>query len=280
MAEANRARGHTCQQFTRRIVKKSMSDNDIWGCFAVELLLRHLGKAWSATRFYKEMSSNSLRCAGVGVPPVPEATYRKYQQALEAECTKDTVKEYIAKLKDATNPLFKQFWTKCASSADLTFKLSIDDDFMHLKSYVGVIRVIKGKGIGCMNTTATCPVTGIVTGWSSLVEGRGASECRGELVGLLGDGGFDWMQFVDRGYIGDRVSMVRNKEPFMRGVQAREAVCQKTTDPAKHLTVTKSGKILIFQDGNTALYTVTLKLKGAVPLRKSSTHTRVLKPSA
>ena len=74
------------------------------------------------------------------------------------------------------------------------------------------------------------------------------------------------MQFVDRGYIGDRVSMVRNKEPFMRGVQAREAVCQKTTDPAKHLTVTTSGKMLIFQDGNIALYTVTLKPKGAVPL--------------
>ena len=51
VAEANRVRG----QFTRRIVKKSISDNEIWGCFAVELLLRYLGKAWSATRFYKEM---------------------------------------------------------------------------------------------------------------------------------------------------------------------------------------------------------------------------------
>ena len=200
--------------------------------------------------FTKEMHDNNLRCAGVDVPPVPEATYRKYQQALEAACTKDTVTEYITKLKEATNPLFKPFWTKCGSSADLTFKLSIDDDFMHLKSYVGVVRMIKGKGIGCMNTTATCPVTGIVTGWSSLVEGRGASECRGELVGLLGDGGFDWMQFVDRGYISDRVSMVRNKELFMRGVQAREAVCQKTTDPAKtshgHQ---ESGKMLISVPG-------------------------------
>ena len=87
------------------------------------------------------------------------------------------------------------------------------------------------------------------------------------------------MQLIDRGYIGDRVSMVRNKEPFMRGVQAREAACQKATDPAKHLMVTRSGKMLIFQDGNAALCAVTLKPRGTVHL-PSQRRIRVRLPSS
>ena len=220
--------------------------------------MRYLGKLWSVTRLYKEYD-NGLKLPGIDTLPVSKSTYSQYQKAIEAECTKDTVNGFIQKLKDVTNPLFKKFWGRFDGDG-MPFKLSIDDDFMHLRSFVGVIRVIKGKGIGCMNTTAICPVTGIITGWSSLTDGRGASECRGELVQLLGSArsDFDWMQFVDRGYVGDRVTMIRNVE---RGVQKREAICQKTTDPSKHLTVTKSGKILIFQDGNTALYIVTLKPK-------------------
>ena len=48
------------------------------------------------------LRSNDGRQPSVCRSPVPEATYRKFQHFLEDECTTNTVKDYITKLKDAT----------------------------------------------------------------------------------------------------------------------------------------------------------------------------------